>query len=127
MGAAQPISGYPCRFDLEARTSALVGAGSAREGAVRRYGGTGSRGQLGDFEDEPLEPGRRPVRLGTAIIAITLPVLLMLADAITKIVVSDKNATSRKVFDLLGNPTVALLIAVLFCYFFLGLGSGHEP
>jgi GntP family gluconate:H+ symporter len=93
-------------------------------GADRSGGAEGSEQRLRDLEDEPVEPGRRGVRFGTAIIAITLPVLLMLADAITKIVVSDKNAASRQVFDLLGTPTVALLIAVLFCYFFLGLGSG---
>ncbi|EWT06868.1 gluconate transporter [Intrasporangium chromatireducens Q5-1] len=116
-----------------ADTAALVTAGAGPRNALGGRAGTGtedsedtkaSERHLGDLEDEAVEPGRRPVRFGTAILAITLPVLLMLADAITKIVVSDKNAPSRKIFDLLGNPTVALLIAVLFCYFFLGLGSG---
>lgn len=113
----------PKHADAAALVTAGVG-GADRLGGRAGTGTEDSEQGMGDFEDAPLEPGRRPIRFGTAIIAITLPVLLMLADAITKIVVSDKNATSRKLFDLLGNPTVALLIAVLFCYFFLGLGSG---
>jgi GntP family gluconate:H+ symporter len=99
-------------------------AGTGTEDSEQRAGTGDPTHRAGDLEEELLRSDRRPIRFGTALLAITLPVLLMLADAITKIVVSDKNATSRKVFDLLGNPTVALLIAVLFCYFFLGLGSG---
>ena len=72
----------------------------------------------------PLEgPARRPVAFRTAIIAITLPVFLMLIDAILKLTVTDKENGIRKVVDVLGTPLVALLIAVLFAYFALGLGS----
>ncbi len=56
--------------------------------------------------------------------AITLPVALMLIDAIAKLAVSDKGSGVRQVSDVLGTPVVALLIAVIFCYFRLGLASG---
>ena len=78
---------------------------------------------LGSFE-EPLAPGRKRVGFATAIIGITLPVVLMLVDAITKLLVTDEEAGVRTTMDFIGTPIVALLIAVLYCYIALGLGSG---
>jgi GntP family gluconate:H+ symporter len=77
-----------------------------------------------ELMEAPLPPGRRRVGFGTALIGITLPVLLMLIDAVTKLVVTDKDTTIRQVVDLIGNPTVALLVAVIYSYLALGLGSG---
>jgi GntP family gluconate:H+ symporter len=74
--------------------------------------------------EEPLEPGRKRVGFGPAIVGITLPVVLMLLDAITKIAVTDEEAGIRKVMDFIGTPIVALLAAVVYCYLVLGLGSG---
>jgi len=87
--------------------------------------GEGRRGESGfDWADEPLAPGRKRVGFAPAIIGITLPVMLMLLDAITKIVVTDEEAGVRKTMDFIGTPIVALLIAVIYCYFALGFGSG---
>jgi GntP family gluconate:H+ symporter len=83
----------------------------------------GANQGLGSF-DEPLAPGRKRVSFATAIIGITLPVVLMLIDAITKLAVTDEEAGVRTVMDFIGTPIVALLIAVLYCYIALGLGSG---
>jgi gluconate:H+ symporter, GntP family len=83
----------------------------------------GANQGLGSF-DEPLAPGRKRVSFATAIIGITLPVVLMLIDAITKLAVTDEEAGVRTVVDFIGTPIVALLIAVLYCYIALGLGSG---
>ncbi len=82
--------------------------------------------RYGDLDelDAPLAPGRRRVGFGSAIVAITLPVALMLIDAITKLLVTDEEAGPRQVIDVFGTPVVALLIAVIFCYFRLGLASG---
>jgi gluconate:H+ symporter, GntP family len=77
-----------------------------------------------DDLEAPLPPGRRRVSFAAAIIGITLPVMLMLIDAIAKLLVTDKESGVRTVIDFFGTPTVALLIAVLFCYIVLGLGSG---
>jgi GntP family gluconate:H+ symporter len=88
--------------------------------------GTGARTGDGHFEsfDEPLAPGRKRVGFATAIIGITLPVVLMLLDAIAKLLVDDEESGVRTTLDFIGTPIVALLIAVLFCYVALGLGSG---
>jgi gluconate:H+ symporter, GntP family len=83
----------------------------------------GSDGRFGSF-DEPLAPGRKRVSFATAIIGITLPVVLMLLDAITKLLVTDEEQGVRKTMDFIGTPIVALLIAVLYCYVALGLRSG---
>jgi GntP family gluconate:H+ symporter len=74
----------------------------------------------------PAQPGRRSVPFASALIAITLPVVLMLIDAVAKLVVTDEETGFRKVTDFLGTPVVALLIAVIFCYFALGLATGME-
>ena len=55
--------------------------------------GDGRRSEAGfDWADEPLAPGRKRVGFAPAIIGITLPVVLMLIDAITKIVVTDEES-----------------------------------
>ncbi len=85
--------------------------------------GDGANRALGSFED-PLAPGRRRVGFASAIIGITLPVVFMLADAITKLLVTDEETGIRKTMDFIGTPIVALLVAVLYCYIALGIGSG---
>ncbi|WP_083707257.1 GntP family permease [Intrasporangium flavum] len=95
------------------------------EDAARGHGATGSVATYEDLE-APLAPGRRRVSFAAAIIGITLPVVLMLVDAIVKLLVTDKKNGARTVIDFFGTPTVALLIAVLFCYVVLGLGSGMD-
>ena len=101
------------------------GAGAAGDRDDVAGGGprTDADGHFGSF-DEPLAPGRKRVSFASAIIGITLPVVLMLVDAITKLTVTDEEQGVRKTMDFIGTPIVALLIAVLFCYVALGLGSG---
>ena len=117
-----------------------VMGGSGRVGVPGQPGEPGERGERGDGADrgpagsggrfdsfeEPLEPGRRRVGFGAAIIGITLPVFLMLADAITKLLVTDEEAGIRQGMDFIGTPIVALLISVIYCYFALGLASGMD-
>jgi GntP family gluconate:H+ symporter len=101
--------------------------GGSTDSALTTTGhpGEGRRGEPGfDWSDEPLAPGRKRVGFAPAIIGITLPVVLMLVDAITKLVVTDETAGIRQGMDFIGTPIVALLIAVLYCYFALGFGSG---
>jgi GntP family gluconate:H+ symporter len=96
---------------------------SGSRGTMEPGEDAGANRGLGSF-DEPLAPGRKRVSFVTAIIGITLPVVLMLVDAITKLTVTDEKAGVRTVVDFIGTPIVALLIAVLYCYVALGLGSG---
>jgi GntP family gluconate:H+ symporter len=105
-------------------TDTLTDADAPRTGATATAGeDAGANKGLGSF-DEPLAPGRKRVSFTTAIIGITLPVVLMLVDAITKLTVTDEKAGVRTLMDFIGTPIVALLIAVLYCYIALGLGSG---
>jgi gluconate:H+ symporter, GntP family len=66
---------------------------------------------------------RRP-GFGAALLSIVLPVLLMLVRAIADLVINNPDDSTQKVFDFIGNPTVALLVAVLVAMFALGRGSG---
>ncbi|OFE18896.1 gluconate transporter [Humibacillus sp. DSM 29435] len=104
-----------------------AGTSSGSRGSNGKGAGSRSKGNRGadlDDLDPSRQPGRRRVAFRTALIAITLPVFLMLIDAILKLTVTDKENSIRKVVDVLGTPIVALLIAVIFAYFALGLGSG---
>ena len=99
-------------------------SGTAPTDVDRPGGADGGDGGFGGSFDEPLAPGRKRVGFGAAIIGITLPVVLMLLDAITKLLVTDEEAGVRQGMDFIGTPIVALLIAVIYCYFALGFGSG---
>ena len=73
----------------------------------------------------PAETGAtRQPRFSQAVAMLLLPVALMLPDAIVKLVVTDEDNLARKILDVIGTPSVALLITVSVAYFVLGLGSG---
>jgi gluconate:H+ symporter, GntP family len=88
----------------------------------------------GGTPQETDEEGRAPVAEGVtrspgfapALVSIVLPVVLMLVRAIVDLVIDDATNTTQKVFDFIGNPTVALLAAVLVAMYFLGRGSGMD-
>jgi len=112
-----------------------VGAASGSEPrGTRQSGRVTSRAHGGSepvlVESEALEAAApvpaREVAFGAALASITLPVLLMLADAIAKLTVTDAKSGVRVVLDLLGNPVVALLLATILAFFALGLGSGMQ-
>jgi GntP family gluconate:H+ symporter len=106
---------------------ALVGS-SARAGAsgsVRPQAPGGSdAGLVGTqgFASSAPRLTRRP-SFAAAIITITLPVVLMLARAVAEIALPEGNGL-RSALDVVGNPPVALLAAVLVAMFALGRGSG---
>jgi GntP family gluconate:H+ symporter len=68
--------------------------------------------------------GRRPSFAG-ALLAILLPVVLMLARAISDLTM-DANSGTRKFLDFIGTPVVALLAAVLVSMLTLGRGAGWD-
>ncbi len=73
----------------------------------------------------PAETGAtRQPKFSRAVAMLLLPVALMLPDAIVKLVVTDEDNLARKILDVIGTPSVALLITVSVAYFVLGLGSG---
>jgi GntP family gluconate:H+ symporter len=106
------------------RVPAMAGAGAVGGTAPVPAGAPRDGGAEADDRVGAVRPGRRPVSFPAALVAITLPVALMLIDAVAKLTVTDENSGVRKVTDFVGTPVVALLMAVLFSYFALGLASG---
>ncbi|GAW49844.1 gluconate transporter [Nocardioides sp. PD653] len=74
-------------------------------------------------EGERDEPVRRP-SFGVTIATVLLPVVLMLGKAILDIVIDDPDDTVQQVGDVIGNPFVALLIAVLVAMYTFGVRAG---
>lgn len=66
---------------------------------------------------------RRP-SFGMTLFSVLLPVVLMLGKALVDIFIDDKNQWFRVIFDVLGTPLVALLIAVIVGIVTLGRGAG---
>nr|WP_180218402.1 gluconate:H+ symporter [Streptomyces albus] len=66
---------------------------------------------------------RRP-GFGVTLATVLLPVVLMLAKALTDIVVDDAENTVQRVMDVVGDPMIALLAAVLVAMFTLGRAAG---
>jgi GntP family gluconate:H+ symporter len=66
---------------------------------------------------------RRP-SFGITIATVLLPVVLMLGKAVLDIVIDNPDNTAQQVGDVIGNPFIALLIAVLVAMFTLGAASG---
>jgi len=63
---------------------------------------------------------------GVTIATVLLPVALMLGKAVVDIVVDDPDNTVQKVWDVIGNPFVALLISVLVAMLTFGVGTGMD-
>ncbi len=84
--------------------------------------GTGEDAERAGSDE--LRPARRP-RFSVTVATVLLPLVLMLAKAIADIVQdTDENAQPRAFLDVVGNPLVALLIAVLVALFTLGVSLG---
>jgi gluconate:H+ symporter, GntP family len=66
---------------------------------------------------------RRP-SFGITLFSILLPVALMLGKALVDILIKNDKDVVREIFDVLGRPLVALLIAVLVGMLTLGRGAG---
>ncbi|MET8474470.1 gluconate:H+ symporter [Streptomyces sp. NPDC006422] len=66
---------------------------------------------------------KRP-SFGAAVATILLPVVMMLAKALVDVIVDNPDATVQRVFDVVGNPMIALLVAVVVGMFTLGRPAG---
>ncbi|MBV8966017.1 MAG: gluconate transporter, partial [Mycobacteriaceae bacterium] len=70
------------------------------------------------------ERGWRRPSFGITLFSVLLPVALMLGKAVADILIKAENQPVRIVFDVLGTPLVALLIAVVVGMFTFGVGVG---
>jgi gluconate:H+ symporter, GntP family len=68
--------------------------------------------------------GITPPGFGLTLFSILLPVLLMLLDTVAKLALPETSPVGA-VFKFLGHPTIALLIAVLFASWSLGMRCGY--
>jgi GntP family gluconate:H+ symporter len=77
------------------------------------------------FADGVEETRRRP-SFAITLASVLLPVVLMLGKAVVDIFIDEKSNPLRQVFDTLGTPLIALLIAVVVGMFTLGRGAGMQ-
>jgi gluconate:H+ symporter, GntP family len=78
------------------------------------------------FDADELAEGadRRRPSFAITLASVLLPVALMLGKALADIFIDDEKQWLQKIFDGLGTPLVALLIAVVVGMFTLGRGAG---
>jgi gluconate:H+ symporter, GntP family len=74
--------------------------------------------------DQFAEAERRRPSFGITLFSVLLPVVLMLGKALADIFIDDEGNWVRIIFDSVGTPMIALLIAVIVGMLTLGLGGG---
>jgi gluconate:H+ symporter, GntP family len=85
---------------------------------------TGRSGPADEIHSDTTEQEWRRPSFQITMCSVLLPVVLMLGKAVADILVKDEKVPARVVFDVLGTPLVALLIAVVVGMFTFGLGVG---
>jgi GntP family gluconate:H+ symporter len=78
---------------------------------------------FGTADREAVEEDRRP-SFAVTIATILLPVVLMLSKSVADIFIEDESNTVRQVFDVIGEPVLALLISVFVAMFTFGVNVG---
>jgi GntP family gluconate:H+ symporter len=74
---------------------------------------------------EEIAEANRP-SFGVTVATVLLPVALMMAKAVVDIVIDDPESRLQQVFDVIGNPFIALLTAVVVAMFTFGRASGMD-
>ncbi|MTD16494.1 gluconate transporter [Nakamurella sp. YIM 132087] len=93
------------------------------DGGATASGGSGTALDRADHADAPVR--RRP-SFWVTVTSILLPVLLMLAKALADVFAEGSDAGWKGLLDFLGNPPVALTIAVIAGIFLLAPGGGMD-
>lgn len=78
----------------------------------------------GIVPQRPSEDLERRPKFAVTVGTVLLPVALMLAKALTDIVIGDPENTVQRVMDVAGSPLIALLAAVVVAMFTLGRAAG---
>ena len=84
-------------------------------------GGTQVREERGSTQ---VRTERRRPSFGITLFTVLLPVVLMLGKALVDIFIDDDTQWFRRIFDTVGTPLLALLIAVIVGMITLGRGAG---
>src|SRR3954454_8563096 len=77
----------------------------------------------GTTTQTPTRVERQRPNFGITLFSVLLPVGLMMGKALVDIFIDDKTSVLRQIFDILGRPLMALLIAVVVGIFTLGRGA----
>jgi len=77
-----------------------------------------------DADEAALDADRKRPSFGVTLFSVLLPVVLMLGKALVDIFIEDDTQWFRQIFDTLGTPLIALLLAVIVAMFTLGRGAG---
>ena len=77
-----------------------------------------------DTDAESLRAQHKRPSFGVTLCSVLLPMVLMLGKSLADIFIADKAQGFRRIFDALGTPLVALLIAVVVGTVTLGRGAG---
>jgi GntP family gluconate:H+ symporter len=77
-----------------------------------------------EIRSDTTEQGWRRPSFAITLSSVLLPVVLMLGKAVVDILIKDDHQPVRVIFDVLGTPLVALLIAVAVGMFTFGAGVG---
>src|SRR6476619_4121123 len=110
----------PHTFDAD--TFADEGGNGGRQGRTESgKGGTQVRTESGSTQ---VRTERRRPSFGITLFTVLLPVGLMLGKALVDIFIDDKTQWFRQIFDTVGTPLLALLIAVIVGMITLGRGAG---
>jgi GntP family gluconate:H+ symporter len=128
----EPPANLVAEFTRGSRSAVLAGAGAGAggSGGVATLGGGGADRDTGAVavEEPPLddtEPRANPPSFGVTLLTVLLPVILMLGKALADIFLGAKNG-ARSVLDFVGDPLMALLLAVLLAMFTFGFGRGYS-
>ena len=85
---------------------------------------TSGSGPADEIRRDETDEGWRQPSFRITLFSILLPVVLMLGKALVDVLVKKDSQPARIVFDVLGTPLVALLIAVVVGMFTFGVGVG---
>jgi GntP family gluconate:H+ symporter len=101
------------------------GTGHMREGANPPLPSPPLRGGEGEARrgSSPCDARRMLPGFGITVFTVLLPVMLMMAASAADLVL-DKQSTARAAIDFIGNPTVAMLLAVIFSFYSFGAAIG---
>ena len=92
-------------------------------GTQVRTGGGGTQVREEGGSTQVRTERRRP-SFGITLFTVLLPVVLMLGKALVDIFIDDDTQWFRRIFDIVGTPLLALLIAVIVGMITLGRGAG---
>jgi GntP family gluconate:H+ symporter len=110
----------PHRFDADDFVTSNGGNGAG--GVTTAEAGAGGDGTLTGTQTATRTERQRP-SFGMTMFSVLLPVGLMMGKALVDIFIEDENNLVRQIFDTLGRPLMALLIAVIVGIFTLGRGA----